>query len=124
MSEAIRTEIFASAAVSAAGNTAAFSLPTASNLFVGIDVTVWATVGPIFYLQASDDGGTTWYWYPCDVTVNHLNSVGWQSATIGVPTGGTGKYVMVARGFAADRYRVQWTVASGSATFSISVVAK
>jgi hypothetical protein len=121
MSEAIRTEIFASAAVSAAGNTAGFSLPTASNLFIGIDVTAWVTAGPIFTLQASDDGGTTWFDYASDVAVNLSTAA---ALNLQLAITGVGKYSLIAKNFAADRYRVRWTLASGSATFSISVVAK
>jgi len=122
MSEAQRTEIFASAAVSAAGNTSSFSLPTASNLYVGIDVTAWANAGPAFTFQVSDDGGTTWYDYAVDVQMNASNSVGTNSTSL--VTTIAGKYSMLLKNLAADRYRIRWTVASGSATFSISVVAK
>jgi len=123
MSEATRTEIFASASVSTAANTASFSVPTAANLFVGIDLTAYAAAGPVFFFQASDDGGTTWYDYPVDVAVNSSNSV--SANQISIASGpATGHVVMVIKNIAADRYRVRWTVASGSATFSISVVAK
>jgi len=123
MSEAIRTEIFASAAVSAAGNTAGFSIPTANNLFVGIDVTADAIgVGFVLYFQASDDGGTTWFDYPLDLTYAPTPAVLANQAnlTLGV----VGKYSMVLRGVASDRYRIRWTTTSGSKTCSISVVAK
>jgi len=127
MSEAVRTEIFASAAVTAAGNTAAFAISTGSNLYVGIDITAWGTAGPLFFMQASDDGGTTWYDYPIDLQMTTLatgaagtataNSVSYQSTIIG-------KVSWIMKSFAPDKYRVRWTVASGSATFSISTITK
>jgi hypothetical protein len=127
MSEAVRTEIFTSAPVTAAGNTAAFNIPTAAHLFVGIDITAWGTVGPVFFFQVSDDGGTTWYDHPIELQMTTLatgaagtatvNSVSYASTIIG-------KVLFNFKNLAADKYRLRWTVASGSATFSASAVAK
>jgi len=122
MSEAIRTEIFASAAVSAAGNTAGFSIPTASSLVIGIDITAWATAGPVFYFQISDDGGTTWFDHPIDLTMVTGGAVLANQASI--TSSAIQKWVMCLKNVATDRFRLRWTVASGSATFSASVVAK
>ena len=127
MSEAIRTEIFASASVTAAGNTAAFSIPTAAHLMIGIDITVWNTAGPIFFFQVSDDGGTTWYDHPIEFQHTTLSGGGAGTFTLNSPSYAStvvGKVLFVFKNLAADKYRLRWTVASGNATFSASAVAK
>jgi len=130
MGAAIRTEIFASASVTSAGNTSPLSLPTASNLIIGIDITVWATAGPLFFFQVSDDGGTTWYDHPVELQMTTkgdgtagtatANSVSFQ--TVAVAT--TPKVLFIFKNLAADLVRLRWTVGTGSATFSASAVAK
>jgi len=124
MSEAIRTEIYPSTLTTGANATPAFSIPTANNLFVGIDITADALgVGFVAYFQVSDDGGTSWFDYPIDFTYNPITpSVGTNAANLAL--GAIGRWSMVLRNVAADRYRVRWVVTSGSKTFSISVVAK
>jgi hypothetical protein len=124
---ATRTEIFTSASVTAAGNTAPFSIPTATHLIIGIDITVYNTAGPIFFFQVSDDGGVTWYDHPIEFQMTTLsgggagaftlNSVSYASTVVG-------KVLFVFKNLASDRYRLRWTVASGNATFSASAVAK
>jgi hypothetical protein len=123
----LTTEIFASAAVTAAGNTAAFSVPTSNHLLVGIDITAWGTAGPLFFFQVTDDDGTTWYDHPIELQMTTLasgaagtataNSVSYQSTIIG-------KVLFIFKNLAAKKFRLRWTVASGSATFSASAVAK
>lgn len=127
MSEAVSTEIFASASVTAAGNTAAFKMPTGAHLMIGIDVTVWNTAGPVFFFQVSDDGGTTWY----DWAIEFLHT------TVLAGTAGTASINQASwtptaamratfgfKNLAAATYRLRWTVASGNATFSASATVK
>lgn len=124
---ATRTEIFASASVTAAGNTAAFSIPTANHLMIGIDVTVWNTAGPVFFMQWSDDGGTTWYDAPIELLMTHVlaGTAGTAStnAASWTPTAAM-RASFIFKNIAADTYRLRWTVASGNATFSASATAK
>ena len=123
MSEAIRTEIFPSTAITAGAASAGFSIPTASNLVILIDVTAWVGPGPVFFLQVSDDGGTTWFYYPLDLTMRETGSPAANAASLPTATA-AGKYVMVAKNIPADRFRLLWTVAGGSATFSAVAIAK
>jgi len=122
MSEAIRTEIFPSTAITAGAASAGFSIPTASHLVILIDVTAYATTGPVFFLQVSDDGGTTWFNYPMDLTMFGSVAPGVNKESLA--TTAVGKYLMLARNIPADRFRLLWTVAGGSATFSAVAIAK
>ena len=130
MGAAIRTEIFASASVTASGNTSPLSLPTASNLIIGIDITVWASTGPLFFFQVSDDGGITWYDHPIELMMTTTgdgtagaatpNATSFQTVLVAT----TPKVLFIFKNLAADLVRLRWTVAGGSATFSASAVAK
>jgi hypothetical protein len=120
MSEAIRTEIFPSTAVTAAGATAGFSIPTANNLVLLIDVTSH-TVPTTLYLEVSDDGGTTWFGYPCDTTMIGTGAPAAAPAA-GLTTTGIAKHLMLARNIPADRFRLRWL--TGTLTFSAVAIAK
>lgn len=136
---ATRTEMVSSAVQSASGNSAAFSIPTATNLMVGIDLTACggSTVATV-WLQGSDDGGTTWYDYPADLVLQGANTAatGTLSSAPGrrniVDTLTCGSsltlvpYVAVYKGIATDRVRLKWILSSVTTgiTFSASMVAK
>ena len=135
---ATRFEMVTSGAV-ASSNSSAFQLTTSTNLFVGVDVTSCAGTPGTFdiWLQASDDGGTTWYDYPADYSqVGTGASSNRTSGALGAPirniTGTAGhavttanKYGAVYKNIAADRVRLIWLVATfTSCTFSASAVAK
>jgi len=136
---ATRTEMVASAVQAASGNSAAFSIPTASNLMIGVDLTACggSTVATL-WLQASDDGGTTWYDYPADLTLQGANTAatGTLSAAPGqrniintLTCGSTltiVPYVAVYKNIATDRVRLKWILSAVTTgiTFSASMVAK
>ena len=120
-------------------NSAPFQLSTSTNLFIGVDVTsCTGTPGTLdVWLQASDDGGTTWFDYPADLVMSGTGtSASRTSGTLAAPlrnitgTAGhavttTNKYVGVYKNIATDRIRVQWIIATfTSCLFSISAVAK
>lgn len=125
MSEAIRTEIVASAQFTAAGNSASFSMPTSNDLVIAVDVTQYAT-GPVgIMFQISDDGGTTWFDYPIDISLVTTSTAAGTIATnaSSIVPGGVSKWVMVMKNIAADRIRLRWTV-TGSITFSATAITK
>ena len=78
---ATRTEMVASGAQTASGVSAGFSIPTAADVMIGIDCTTGSSVTDFdLWLQASDDGGTTWYDYPADLVLKS-SSTGANSPT-------------------------------------------
>jgi hypothetical protein len=132
-----RTEIIASSAFTANGNSAAFPIPTAEQLIVGVDVTAQSGTSPILtvFLQCSDDGGTTWYDMPVDLTLLSANTAatGTMSATakrniVDTLTGAAavGQFLAVIKAAPTDTLRAKWIISgtTPSFTFSISMVAK
>lgn len=134
---ATRTEMVASAAFTASGNSAAFSMSTATSIVVGIDVTAASGTTPVLdlWLQASDDGGTTWYDMPADWalktattaaagTLTPSSGAGVRDIVDGNAT--TGAFLGVYKHLATDKIRLKWVISgtTPSFTFSASVVAK
>ena len=135
---AARQEMVASAAFTSSGNSSAFPIPSCTNLFVGIDMTTGSTVTALdMWLQASDDGGTTWYDYPADITLKDAST----AAAAGAETAASGtqstrdivdnyastsaqRFVGIYRGIASDRIRLKWVFTGTSFTFSASYVCK
>jgi hypothetical protein len=131
---ATRQEMVASAAFTASSNSASFSISTAVNLFVGVDITA-ASGTPVLdlWLQGSDDGGTTWYDYPCDVQLKTslTASEGTTSANVRSivdnKTSTTAEQFMCEyKAVATDKIRLKWIISgtTPSFTFSASYVAK
>ena len=135
---ATRQEMVASAAQTASGNSATFSLATCNNLFVGVDVTACSgTLVLTAFLQGSDDGGTTWYDYPADLAIATANTAatgtlspapGRRNIVDTLTCGSTLNavpYLGVYKNIATDRIRLKWIASSTtSATFSASYVCK
>lgn len=136
---ATRFEMVASAAQTANGNSAQFSIPTVSQALVGVDITAQSGTTPTLtvWLQASDDGGTTWYDVPNDLALVSATTAatGTMSATprrnivdtVNIATAGAPqKHVGIYRNLPSDTVRVAWVISGASAnlTFSISMAAK
>jgi hypothetical protein len=128
---AIRTEMVASAAQTASGNSAAFEIPTANNVMIGVDTTAGNTVTAFdLWAQVSDDGGTTWYDYPADAVLKVGATTPGTAATNqrdivdGKSTATAEQFIAIFRNIASDRIRVKWTFTGTSITFSVSMVAK
>lgn len=133
---ATRTEIIASAAFTTSGNSAAISTATATQLMVGVDVTAQSGTTPVLdlWLQVSDDGGTTWYDMPADLTLKTANTAG--TGTLSSSPGArdivdnlsaaTGQFLGIYKHIATDRVRLKWIISgtTPSFTFSASMVAK
>jgi len=138
MSEAVRIAIQASAAQTATGNSGSFNLSTASQLFVGVDITAQSGTTPTLtvWLMGSYDGGTTWFDMPNDLALITATTAatGTMSATsrrnivdtINIATAGAQKHVAIYRNVACDKIRANWVISGAGATltFSISAVAK
>ena len=129
-----RTELQASALQNASGNTAAYAVPTKTQLLIGIDVTAAAGT-PVFdlWLQGSDDFGTTWYDLVADVALLTANDAAGGTVRTGVrdvidnkTTTTAVQAVAIYKNLPTDKVRLKWilTGASASMTFSASMVAK
>lgn len=139
MSASNRIEILPSQVITGSGSTAAIPVNTFIDFSVGVDVTAvaGATLTVHIWLQASDDGGTTWYDYPYDKAMRS------DAAGTDVTALITGRNITLAAGHvladAAKKYlaqyrevgpdvvRVTWTLAgttNPSITMSISIVGK
>lgn len=131
---ATRTELQASAALIASGNTAKFALETASEIMVGVNVTAQSGTTPVLdmWLQVSDDGGTTWYDMPADYTLKTNNAAGQGTFVIGARdivdglSAATGDFLAVYKSVASDWVRLKWIISgtTPSFTLSASMVAK
>ena len=137
---ATRFEIIPSGTYLTGGSaTQAFSLTTSQNLAVTVEVTSCAgTPGTLdVWLQASDDGGTTWFDYPADIDLMGTGaSTSRTSGTIAGPlrniTGVAGHavttkntYTAVYRGIANDRIRLSYIITTfTSCVFNAAAVAK
>jgi hypothetical protein len=133
---ATRIEMLASATQSATGNSAAFSVPTLSMAMIGVDITAFSGTTPTFtaWLQASDDGGTTWYDVPNDLALISATTAatGTMSATarrniidtlvISVAQ----KHYALYRQIPSDTVRLNWVISgtTPTITLSASLVAK
>ena len=132
---ATRSEMVASAAFTASGVSAAFPIPTANHVMVGVDITA-ASGTPVLdlWLQGSDDGGTTWYDMPFDIALQTSTS-----ATEGTTrsndrsiidnrtsTTVPAQFIALYKSVATDRIRLKWIISgtTPSFTFSASMVAK
>lgn len=119
--------------------TPAFPIPSATDLMVGVDITVGVGVTTFdLWLQVTDDNGTTWYDYPADVILvsNDAAAAGAQrqAAISGVTEtrdiienhSGTGakQAVAIYRRIPADKIRLKWKFSGTSVTFSASAVVK
>jgi hypothetical protein len=134
MSEAVRTELFASSAITASGNTATFSLNTASSVMVGVDITGGSgTIVFDLWAQASDDGGTTWYDVPHDISMASSDTSTEVAPTTAVrqiidnkQNNTPVKFYALYRNWPSDKIRLKWIIsgASASLTMSMSMVAK
>ena len=131
---ATRTEMVASAAFTASGVSAKFSVPTAGDLIVGVDVTAAAGTPVLdLWLQASDDGGTTWYDMPFDLALK-TSATATENTTrtndrsiIDNKTSTTAEQFMATyKRIATDTVRLKWIISgtTPSFTFSASMVAK
>lgn len=133
---ATRTEMVASAAFTASGNSAKFQMSTANQLILGVDVTAFSGTTPTLtvWLQVSDDGGTTWYDMPADFTLISATTAatGTMSATAKRNVVDTlvisvaADYLGVYKHLASDAIRLKWVISgtTPSITFSASVVTK
>ena len=128
-----RQEMIASAAFTASGTSAAFSVNSATQLFVGVDITVATGTTPAFsaWLQGSDDGGTTWYDLPADLvlvstTAAAGNSVTANQRNVANNQSASGQHTGIYKSLPADRIRLRWVISgtTPSFTFSASYVAK
>jgi hypothetical protein len=130
----MRTELIASTAIVANGNTNAFALDTDSTLAIGVDITAGSgTVAFDLWLQVSDDGGTTWYDMPADLVLKSANSasagtVAANSRDIvdGKTTTTAEQFIGIYKSLASDRFRLKWilTGSSPSLTLSASAMSK
>lgn len=136
---ATRTELVASAVQAASATSAPFSISTASNLMIGVDLTACggSTVATM-WLQGSDDGGVTWYDYPADLVLQGKNAA--DTGTISAAPGRRNiidtltcgstltlvPYVAIYKNIATDRVRLKWILSAVTTgiTFSASMVAK
>jgi hypothetical protein len=127
--------MIASAAFTASGNSAAFSVPTGEQLMVGIEVTASSGTTPVLtaWLQVSDDGGTTWYDMPADMTLLSAATAatGTMSSAplrniINTVTSAAGKFLAIYKQVPSDRVRLSWVISgtTPSFTFSASMVTK
>lgn len=132
---ATRTELLASQALVASGNTAKFSVTTATQIVVGADVTAVSGTSPVLdlWLQVSDDGGTTWYDMPADFTLKTANAAaagtfvaGGRDIVDAYGTASAADFLGVYKHLAADYVRLKWIISgtSPSFTMSVSMVAK
>ena len=124
----------ASTAFIASANSAAFSVPTGEQLMIGVDITA-ASGTPVLdlWLQASDDGGTTWYDLPHDIAMQSSST-----ATENAPTTlvrsiidnrtstSAAQFVAIYKSLPSDRIRLKWIISgtTPSFTFSASMVTK
>ena len=116
------------------GASASFSLNSATNLMIGVDVTACAgTPGALdLWLQASDDGGTTWFDYPVDIAMKTSSTATENATTTSVRSIIDNKasttaeqFVGIYKGIATDKLRLRWVISTfTSCTFSASAVAK
>lgn len=129
---ATRTELVASGAQTASGTSAKFQVPSAGDLFVGVDVTTGSSITTFdAWLQASDDGGTTWYDYPADLVLKSTTSGTGNTVTANArdivdnkTTTTAEQFCGVYKRIAADYVRLRWALTGTSVTFSASMVAK
>lgn len=134
---ASRTELVASAAQTATGNSGTFHYSTSTSLMVGVDITAVAgtTEQLDLWIQASDDYGTTWYDLPADYVLKAAPA----SATAGTvatamrdivdakTTTTAEQFVAIYKSIPTDTIRVRWVISGTggpSFTFSVSAVAK
>lgn len=120
-------------AQTASGAGGLVSLPTivAGDLFVNLTAISGATATIDAYLQASDDGGTTWYDVPCDLKIKTVASATEDTASAnkrdvldGVTA--TGKFFARYAYLNSDAYRLAWIISgtTPSVTFSAVLLAK
>ncbi len=130
---ATRTELIASATQTASGNSGAFSLATARDIMVGVDFTTGSSVTDLdLWLQASDDGGTTWYDYPADIVLTSANtaatgtivSVASRDIVDSYSSTTAAQFVGIYKSIASDKIRLKWIFTGTSFTLSASMVAK
>lgn len=129
---ATRTELVASSAQTASGVSAKFQIPSAADVMVGVDITAGTSITTFdVWLQASDDGGTTWFDYPADLVLKSTTSGTANSATANTrdivdnkTTTTAEQFVGVFKRIAADWVRLRWALTGTSVTFSASMVAK
>jgi hypothetical protein len=123
-----RIELVASATQTGSGNSATFSVNTATMASLGIDVTAENMTDFDAWLEGSDDGGTTWYPVaPDSITIGSTRVV------TRVPTASDAvvSHAAGAETFAAeykhlpwDRVRLAWALTGTDITFSASLVVK
>lgn len=132
---ASRTELQASAAQTASGNSASFKISTIDHAVVGVDITAGSGTVSDFdlWLEVSDDGGTTWYPIaPNVVVIGSTRAAAWTTdlddAYIVDSKASTTAETYLAQypAISADYVRVRWTIAgtTPSLTFSVSLVGK
>lgn len=131
---ATRTEILPSAAFTASGASSWFSIATARDVIVGVDITAGSGTPTLdLWLQASDDGGTTAYDYPVDISLKSSatateNTASTTTRSIVDNYSGTAasQYIGIYKNIATDRVRLKWIISGGtpSVTLSASMVAK
>jgi hypothetical protein len=109
-----------------------FTVDTATMLMVGVDITVGVSVTRFdAWLEGSDDGGTTAYEIPADLTlVSDASAAGQTPAAnarniINNHTGtGAKKAIGIYKHLPTDRVRLRWILNGTSVTFSSSAVVK
>jgi len=133
---ASRIEMAASAAQTATGNSAAFSVPTVGMAMVGIDITAFSGTTPTLtvWLQASDDGGTTWFDVPNDLALisattaatGTMSSTARRNIVDTLVISAAQKHFALYRQLPGDTVRLNWVISgtTPSITFSASMVAK
>ena len=124
-----RTEVVPNAAYTVSGSSQPVQVNTASMLAVMLNITALSGT-PAFdcWLEASDDGGTTWYEVPADQVLKHAGVAAENTVVINHRsvvdnhTSGTAKY-LARYGFCPyDRVRLTWTISGGTPVVTFDAV--
>jgi hypothetical protein len=129
------SELVASQAFIASGNSVALPLSTASLLVATVNFTAGSGTisGMDLWFQASADGGTTWFDLPADLVLKTSSAAGGNTTTAnqrnivaGKTTTTAEQFIGIFKHVAANRVRAKWvlTGTSPSLSFSVNVVAK
>lgn len=121
-----RIELVASATQTATGQSAAVAVPTLSMAMVGLDITAENATDVDFWLEGSDDGGTTWYPLCHDWASKDDNTeVAGPNVMIAETVAAVAKYMALYRHLACDYVRLAWAFNTATdITFSSSLVGK
>jgi hypothetical protein len=131
---ATRIELLASAEQTASSNSAAMRVSTIDHAVVTVEITAGSgTVVFDCWLEASDDGGTSWYVLPADQVLESYtgateNTVSTNSGDIvdNKTTTAAASYVATYKDLSPDYIRVRWTLTGSTPalTFAVRLVGK